>query len=55
MVARTVRNRAKAFVTYNMFYHVEHHLFPAVPTRRLPVLAKRLDAIGPEFAMKKVF
>lgn len=55
VIARTIRNRAKAFVTYNMFYHVEHHLFPAVPTRRLPVLAKRLDALGPQFAMKKVF
>nr|WP_284143859.1 fatty acid desaturase [Psychrobacter sp. WY6] len=27
-----------------MLYHVEHHLFPAVPSNHLPELAKRLDA-----------
>jgi len=53
--ARTIRHRAKALITYNMFYHVEHHLFPAVPTCRLPVLAQRLDAVAPELAAKKVF
>jgi fatty acid desaturase len=53
--ARTIRHRAKAFMTYNMFYHVEHHLFPAVPTCRLPVLAQRLDAVAPELAANKVF
>ena len=42
-------------LTYNMFYHVEHHLFPAVPTRRLPVLAQRLDEAAPEFGAQKVF
>jgi fatty acid desaturase len=45
----------KALITYNMFYHVEHHLFPAVPTCKLPILAGRLDAAAPEFATKKVF
>ena len=53
--ARTIRNRAKALVTYNMFYHVEHHLFPAVPTCKLPALARRLDEVAPELAAKKVF
>jgi fatty acid desaturase len=53
--ARTIRNRVKAFITYNMFYHVEHHLFPAVPTCKLPILAKRLDAVAPELATHKVF
>jgi fatty acid desaturase len=53
--ARTIRGRAKGFVTYNMFYHVEHHLFPAVPTRKLPVLAQRLDLVAPELAAKRVF
>jgi fatty acid desaturase len=38
-----------------MFYHVEHHLFPAVPTRKLPILARRLDEVAPELAAKKVF
>ena len=54
-IARTIRNRLKALATYNMFYHVEHHLFPAVPTCKLPRLAQRLDAAAPEFASKKVF
>jgi fatty acid desaturase len=53
--ARTIRTRLKAVVTYNMFYHVEHHLFPAVPTSRLPVLARRLDVVAPELAARKVF
>ena len=53
--ARTIRNRLKAKLTYNMFYHVEHHLFPAVPTCRLPILAQRLDKAAPEFGAQKVF
>ena len=28
-----IRNRVKAMATYNMFYHVEHHLFPSMSTR----------------------
>jgi len=38
-----------------MFYHVEHHLFPTVPTCRLPVLAERLDTVAPELKTKLVF
>ncbi len=30
--ARTIRDPLKARISYAMFYHVEHHLFPAVPT-----------------------
>ena len=45
----------KAFVSYEMFFHLEHHLFPAVPTRRLPILAGRLDAVAPELGAKRVF
>jgi hypothetical protein len=39
-LARTIRGR---------------HLFPAVPTRKLPILARRLDAVRPELALKRVF
>jgi fatty acid desaturase len=53
--ARTIRGRLKPFVTYEMFYHLEHHLFPAVPTRRLPELARRLDAVAPELSERRVF
>lgn len=55
LVARTIRNRLKAKLTYNMFYHVEHHLFPAVPTCKLHLLSQRLDEVSPELAEKKVF
>ena len=54
-IARTIRNPMKAFVTYDMFYHVEHHLFPTVPTCHLPKLAKRLDEVAPELKTKLVF
>jgi fatty acid desaturase len=54
-IARTLRNDVKSFVSYNMFYHVEHHLFPAVPTCRLPRLAQRLDEVAPELRSKQVF
>jgi fatty acid desaturase len=54
-IARTLRNEVKSFVSYNMFYHVEHHLFPAVPTCHLPELSKRLDAVAPELRSKNVW
>ena len=53
--ARTIRGRLKAWATYDMFYHLEHHLFPAVPTCRLPDLARRLDQYDPGVASKRVF
>jgi fatty acid desaturase len=42
----------KNFLSYSMFFHLEHHLFPAVP---LPVLAQRLDATVPGFSKRQVF
>ena len=53
--ARTIRNPLTARLTYAMFYHVEHHLYPAVPTRRLPILARRLDRVAPDLGALKVF
>jgi fatty acid desaturase len=47
-LARTVRNRFRAAITFSMFFHLEHHLFPQVPTARLHILARRLDAVAPE-------
>jgi fatty acid desaturase len=55
VVARSIRNRFKAIITYNMFYHYEHHMFPAVPTCKLPILAKRIDASTPSIALMKVY
>jgi fatty acid desaturase len=50
--ARTQRSRLINLVTYNMFFHLEHHLFPAVPVKRLGLLAKRLDVEVPEIATR---
>ncbi len=53
--ARTLRGMLKNGATYNMFFHVEHHLFPAVPTCHLPQLAERLDKAAPELTRLRVF
>jgi fatty acid desaturase len=53
--ARTLRGLLKNGATYNMFFHVEHHLFPAVPTCHLPELAERLDRAAPELTRLRVF
>ena len=46
--ARTIRHPVRRIVTFNMFFHLEHHLFPQVPTARLHLLARRIDAAAPE-------
>jgi fatty acid desaturase len=54
-LARTQRGWWKTALTYQMFYHVEHHLFPAVPTTRLPELAARVDQAMPHLRQHQVF
>ena len=54
-IARTQRKGWKNFITYSMFYHLEHHLFPAVPTIKLPELARRIDRVVPELEKKQTF
>lgn len=53
--ARTQDGKIKNGISYDMFYHLEHHLFPKIPQRHLPELARRLHAIAPELREKKVF
>ncbi len=53
-IARTQRGWLRNLVSYAMFYHLEHHLFPAVPTCHLPELARRLDAAAPEYREMQV-
>lgn len=53
--ARTQRAGWKNKITFSMFYHLEHHLFPAVPTIKLPELAKRIDEALPELEKKTTF
>jgi len=44
--SRTSRNSVLNFLVYNMFYHLEHHLYPAIPTCHWPELSNRLDRAG---------
>jgi fatty acid desaturase len=52
--ARTQRGWLKNRISYSMFLHAEHHLFPSVPTFRLGELARRLDRVAPDVAAKQV-
>jgi fatty acid desaturase len=42
--ARSSRHSWLLRLSFNMLYHDEHHAYPAVPARRLPQLAQRMDA-----------
>jgi fatty acid desaturase len=53
--ARTLSNRWKNRLTYNMFFHLEHHLFPGVPTIKLPELSERIKEQLPDIKPKEVF
>ena len=55
VLARTLRQKFKNVLSFNMFYHLEHHLYPQVPTCHLPSLAQRLDGAAPELQRMKVF
>lgn len=52
-IARTQRSTLINFATYNMFLHLEHHLYPAVPVRRLGILAHRIADAAPEVAARE--
>ena len=52
---RTLRGRFVNRLFYNMFLHTEHHLFPAVPTRRLHMLADRIDTASTAYRAVQVF
>jgi fatty acid desaturase len=54
-VGRTLRGRLKTAMTFSMFFHAEHHLYPQVPTRRLHVLSARLDPAMPHLRDMLVF
>ena len=48
-MARTQRSPVLNFLTYNMFLHLEHHLFPGVPVKRLGLLARRIEQALPGY------
>ena len=54
-VARTLRSRLKSALALGMFFHLEHHLFPRVPTCHLPVLADRLERAAPGLSKAAVY
>lgn len=54
-IARTLRSPVKSFIAFDMFFHVEHHLYPKVPTCHLSRLSKRLDKAAPELSEMQVF
>jgi fatty acid desaturase len=41
--ARTLRGRIVPPLLLEQTYHLEHHLYPRVPSHKLPELARRLD------------
>jgi len=51
---RTQRGFWLNLISFSMFFHAEHHLFPAVPTPHLRELARRLDYARPEFSRRSV-
>ncbi len=53
--ARTLRSRWRSFVSQEMFFNLEHHSYPGVPTRRLARLASRLDAAYPNARRRQVW
>jgi fatty acid desaturase len=53
-IARTLRRPFLNLISFNMFFHVEHHLFPKVPTCHLPRLATRIDQVAPELQSMEV-
>lgn len=54
-IARTLRNPLKSVIVFDMFFHVEHHLFPKVPTCHLAKLAERIDRVAPELHELQVY
>jgi len=54
-IAKTLRNKIKNAITFNMFLHIEHHLFPRVPTCHLPELSRRIDRVAPDCEVEAYF
>lgn len=51
---RTQRGTWINALSYSMFFHAEHHLFPAVPTTHLAELSQRLDRAAPQISAHQV-
>lgn len=53
-IARSLRRPWMSRLAYGMFFHLEHHLFPRVPTCHLEMLAHRIDTVAPGYASRRV-
>ena len=54
-IACTLSGKVKNRISFEMFFHLEIHLFPKVLTCHLPRLAERLDSAAPELQAHQVF
>jgi len=54
-VSRTIRSPLINKISFNMFLHVEHHLFPQIPTCNLDTLSERIDEVSDRFKKNSVF
>jgi fatty acid desaturase len=54
-IARILRGKVKNRISFEMFFHLEHHLFPKVLTCHLPRLAERHYRAAPELQAHQVF
>jgi beta-carotene hydroxylase len=51
---RLFRGRVASIIALEHLYHLEHHLYPAVPHQNWPELAKRLDSFFEESGVRPV-
>jgi beta-carotene hydroxylase len=51
---RLFRGRIASIIALEHLYHLEHHLYPAVPHQNWPKLAKRLDSFFEEAKVKPI-
>jgi beta-carotene hydroxylase len=51
---RLFRGRVASIIALEHLYHLEHHLYPAIPHHNWPKLAKRLDTFFEEAGVKPV-
>jgi hypothetical protein len=51
---RLFRGRVASVIALEHLYHLEHHLYPAVPHHNWPELAKRLDSFFEETGVKPI-
>lgn len=54
MQTRLFRGRLLAVIAFDHLYHLEHHLYPMIPHKNWPKLAKRLDGYFEKEGIKPI-